>query len=57
MTRPLIDRLGKPHNFVAGVTTASIYFSSTPAQLAIYMASVMMGDLALKNGFYTHTHD
>ena len=26
-------------------------------QLAIYMASVIMGTLALKNGFYAHTHD
>ena len=26
-------------------------------QLAIYLASVIMGTLALKNGFYAHTHD
>ena len=27
------------------------------AQLAIYMASVIMGTLTLKNGFYAYTHD
>ena len=30
---------------------------TTITQLAIYMASVIMGTLALKNGFYAHTHD
>ena len=40
---------------IGGLTLVMLGISY--AQLAIYMASVIMGDLALKNGFYTHTHD
>ena len=31
--------------------------SGLASQLAIYMASVIMGTLTLKNVFYAHTHD
>ena len=57
MSQKPLQASGELHQVNKSIRRIKACLIGMIVQLAIYMASVIMGTLTLKNGFYAYTHD